>query len=132
MEKAKNAIKWIDTLATTKLKQGKEQLGNEKSGFCCLGLGCHELDIPYDYDDGTNSDFMSSVGLKDKFGSFYNEDGLYTHLKVGTKVGDSLVCVNDFGARFKSIAKFLKKKPEYVFEEKVAIKIKKHYETEIT
>ena len=45
--KANNAMKWIDYLKTTGRKQGRDQLGDSKKGFCCLGIGCKVLGIGY-------------------------------------------------------------------------------------
>lgn len=34
------AEKWIETLETTELKQGKYKLGDPVNGYCCLGILC--------------------------------------------------------------------------------------------
>jgi hypothetical protein len=119
-EQIKDAIIWIDGLATTKEKQGKGKLGNQEEGFCCIGFGCFILGIDYDSDDINSSTFAKSVGLRVCTGQlhgmrYYNNSHL-TDINDHTNAG------------FKRIAKFLKKYPESVFVEEVAEGIKEHYQ----
>lgn len=69
-----NAIYWIETLQTTQLPQGVGKLGHAQVGFCCLGLGCHILDIAYNMtEDTTSRAFADSVGLIDTEGSAFQQ-----------------------------------------------------------
>lgn len=56
--------KWLQALETTTAKQGTKRLGDAARGFCCLGIGCEVLDIPYDPDEGMSMVFQKRVGLR--------------------------------------------------------------------
>ena len=115
-DKLKNAIIWIDKLFSTDLLQASGQLGDKESGFCCLGLGCHILNIPYDIDKESNVEFMESVGLLNPVGESKNNDL------------ESLVALNDdFFYSFKQIADHLTANPEEYFESEVAEKISNNF-----
>lgn len=55
--------KWLRALETTYERQGRYRMGNAESGFCCLGLGCHVLGVPYDPHNKSSSAFQARVGL---------------------------------------------------------------------
>jgi len=112
--KSDNAIKWLEELKTTELKQAKYELGNEEFGFCCLGLGCKVLDIPYCESFAGNNELDEAVG-------FLNHSG-----RGGTKI--SPVDMNDDeGFDFKQIADQLIKYAETYFKPEVADKVKAHF-----
>ena len=121
--KVANAIKWIDGLLVTRYKQGKNMLGNKEIGFCCLGYGCHILDIDYSYAMGFNSDFAENVGLN-------HEEGLFLPSEPS---GRGVPCssiggLNDqAGWTFNQIAKFMISRDFSMFEDNVAGKLVEHY-----
>jgi hypothetical protein len=125
-EQAKNAIQWIDTLPNYKqAPKGKRgRLGNPEIGFCCLGAGCFELGIEYDWGDGISFDFQHEVGLFDDCGIFKVTNKYFYGKAVLTAINDHT------HAGFKRIAKLLKTKPHWMFEPEVAELIKEHYEGE--
>lgn len=59
---------WLQALETTNAKQGVTQLGDAKHGFCCLGIGCDVLGIPYHAMQGTSPVFAQRVGLRTESG----------------------------------------------------------------
>jgi len=113
----KNAIKWINKLLKTRFKQGRGKLGNKKDGFCCLGLGCHILDIDYDLHDGCSVEFSESVGLLDKEGyPSYNDD-----LECLINLND------DCNSSFRDIGKILIENPFNYFNTKVAEEVNNYF-----
>ena len=122
-DKVANAIKWIDGLLVTTVKQGKTQLGNKETGFCCLGYGCHILDVDYADYGGFNSDFTERVGLEYDNSNFYPE--VHIH---GADICESLAMLNDrAGWSFNQIAKFMISRDFSMFEDKVAAQLVEHY-----
>lgn len=118
-QKVKNAITWIDGLKNTRLRQGKGELGDSKTGYCCLGYGCKRLKIPYDSLDEISEEFQFNVGLKDEEGLFTGESISYFN---------SLVDLNDVAKwSFRKISTFLKKRAKDVFIPEVAEGLIKHY-----
>lgn len=60
-ENIKNIKIWRDDLRTTTARQGIGKLGDEETGFCCLGRACVAMGMPYDpYADSPDS----NVSLK--------------------------------------------------------------------
>lgn len=124
-EQIANAVYWID-----KLPEGKQApidfrgyLGNETKGFCCLGFGCHVLNVPYDYGAGISHKFQQAVGLITQSGSF--TEGAEPFYKEY-----ALSVINDHtNAGFKRISQLMRKHPEYMFTTAVAAGIRKHYES---
>tara|TARA_R110000823_G_scaffold211887_1_gene342104 strand:+ start:38 stop:649 length:612 start_codon:yes stop_codon:yes gene_type:complete len=121
--KASNAIKWVDGLLKTRVKQGTGSLGHPVAGFCCLGYGCSLLSIDYLPSDGTSYDFSKSVGLMDISGGFMEEI-----VWDGDISASSLVNLNDdLKYSFNKISKFIKGNIEELFEDDVAKILKAHY-----
>jgi len=120
--KIDNAVKWIEALPSAKQptkKIDRGRLGDETRGFCCLGVGCHVLDLSYDSNDGFSNAFVDAVGLLHEEGKIIN----HSFYKKNT-----LAEVNDeTNAGFKRIATFIKTKPQTVFTKEVAEGIKEHY-----
>jgi len=137
--KAENAIAWAMFLYKTDYKQNiNGELGDLKSGFCCLGVGCHIFNVRYKKDDGTSTTFKSKVGLLEDIGGFHDPSDLsLSELAVPDKfrmriygTADyyiSLADANDRGASFKEIAEWISKRPETLFHPKVATYIKDYF-----
>jgi hypothetical protein len=128
-EQIQNAIKWIDELLTTQTKQGKGKLGNAETGFCCLGLGCSILDVPYQSEDSFDDGLTIKVGLHDAEGGFFDERGDLLYLPFGTDSWSSLANANDSEVSFRDIGKTMRDKPTTVFEQDVASGIIAHYKS---
>ena len=113
-----NAIKWIEALLSGKYKQGKERLGDEEIGFCCLGLGCKVVGKEFHSLDEWDDNFHMHVGfmyanasLREPFYGKFN-----------------LALINDrTSAGFKRIGKMLIKRADDQFIPEVAEAIKKHF-----
>lgn len=124
-QKAKNAIKWARTLIAGTYKPGKSRLGDAKTGYCCLGVGCLVTKTPFDPDYGDiPTDAKRKLGLKCNMGSFfydeYEQEGSPEFYGV-----NSLHEINDFTkAGHKRIGKLLLSHPEWMFEPEVTTKIK--------
>ena len=115
-QRIQNAIKWIDKLRTTRMKQGKHRLGDSKNGRCCLGVGCEALGVKYSPDSSDSEELKMSVGLLSKIGRTVDE------------TESPLVVLNDVrGFSFKEIAQVLIANPELRFTPAVAKGIKRHY-----
>jgi hypothetical protein len=117
-EQKENAVKWIEALLHGEHKQGKSKLGNKKIGFCCWGLGCYIVDLPYRSYEGWNDFFYKHVGFNSQYGiispSFYNET--------------SLARINDnTDAGFKRIGKYLIKHAKTNFNKEVAEHITNYF-----
>ena len=122
-DKVANAIKWIDGLLVTRYKQGTGQLGGKMTGFCCLGYGCHILDIDYPTHHSYSEDFAESVGLEHRNSSFSPAAQV-----DGDSFCRSLADLNDTGkVSFNKIAKFMISRDFSMFEDKVAAKLVEHY-----
>lgn len=129
-QRAANAIKWIDTLATTRRKQGKERLGDAQTGYCCLGVACKVLKVPYDSDEGTSEPLVNVVGLNDDSGSYVFKDGEkapYQEAHGDVNI-ENLVGLNDgHNFTFKQIAERLRTKARRYFKGSVGSIVAKHY-----
>lgn len=122
LKKTKRAIKWIDTLETTDLLQGKEALGDAEEGYCCLGIGCKVLGIPYLPSAQHSFELVDKVGLRDLHGDFKEA------LVINGFEWESLAEVNDMTAtNFEGIAKIIKNNPRNVFRKKVARQLEEYY-----
>lgn len=147
-EMANNAIIWINRLATTSVKQGKSELGNSQTGYCCLGYGCMISKISYQYDDGFNSDFAHKVGLLEEEGTFYEEiqkgfsleywqervvrglcyDRTTEADSIKINTFNNLAEFNDSGKySFRKISTIMKKYPRNIFIPPVAEIIEQHF-----
>ena len=127
-QRAENAIKWIETLLKTRMKQGKGELGNSKRGYCCLGVGCKVLGVNYDPDEASDKDFSESVGLWDEEGRAYDseQDKPISAWVLGH---EALTALNDdVQFTFNQIAKRLISQTDEYFKPEVAKLIKKHFE----
>ena len=119
-EQSKKAIIWIEELEHGDRKQGRRQLGDAETGFCCLGVGCDLFGIARHPEDPDSLEFGMTVGLALAIGQF--KEGKTFFGKA------SLANVNDLtNIGFKGIAKILREHPEEVFIREVAQKIKEHY-----
>lgn len=127
LKRAKRAIKWIDSLSTTKLKQGRDKLGSVKSGFCCLGLGCELLKISYNDDEANSDIFAKKIGL-------FDEDGLSSSIMIwkgGSRMIKiaSLILANDnYKLTFEEISHLIKDNLKLLFKPKVATILVEHYD----
>lgn len=74
---------WLQALETTTAKQGTGRLGSSSDGFCCLGLGCSVLDVPYYSGAPRSETFARRVGLRTA-----NGEALFD-------ASESLVSLND-------------------------------------
>lgn len=118
-QKLKNIVVWVDALESGQYKQGKEQLGDAKSGFCCLGVGCNVLGIEYNPHSEISKVLAEKTGLAHEYGKFTT--GEYFGL-------DRLTTINDeTNAGFKRIAKLIKNHPDWLFIPEVAELVKEHY-----
>jgi len=115
-----NAIKWIKELLTTNQEQGGRSLGNKTKGFCCLGLGCHILEINYSPNRGSSEEFQKKVGLLSPYGEFRNVFDVFDDR--------SLINLNDRKKyTFKQIGEELIKDPENYFERDIAKEITNYF-----
>jgi hypothetical protein len=120
-EQAKNAVLWINRLATTRVKQGVEELGDSESGYCCLGYGCKILNVPYNPSNVDSDNLADKIGLISSMGEFdtplkydsINEASMLTELNDEAKYS------------FRRISTVIKSRVGEIFEPKVAILIKK-------
>jgi hypothetical protein len=112
-----SAINWIEKLATAEkdgIKQGRDRLGNQSLGFCCIGYGCHVGEISYHPRDKSSGAFQRSVGL-------LNINGM-------PLIGPSCVSMNDTKKwGFSDISAALQKDPSEYFIPSVAKSIKEHF-----
>lgn len=120
---AEKAILWIDRLATTRVNQGREELGDADSGYCCLGYGCKILGVDFRKEDADSNEFTQMIGLRTNSGHF--------NTNFSTKNGDTadnLVDLNDnLHLSFRRISTLIKSRISELFTPDVAKKINKHY-----
>ncbi len=119
LEKAANAIAWIEVLINHSdgVPQGKNKLGDMKNGFCCLGLGCFSLEIPYSENDASSYELKTSVGLAHGIGEAV----------FGSKL-DALYELNDsFNKTFPEIGTIMRDNAAAYFEPRVAAIISQMY-----
>lgn len=105
-----NACEWIETLAANEFKQNQGQLGDESTGFCCLGVANFMFNFGGDYSD-TN---LTPSGF-DALGITY----------AGASLAISLN--DDYSYSFPEIARELISKPCNFFPPAVAQGIKEHF-----
>jgi hypothetical protein len=123
--RASKAIIWIDKLAKTRVKQGKEQLGDSKLGYCCLGYGCKVLKIDYCFNAGLSKSLMLDIGLIDEAGAF---EARAITIKGCIMRVNSLTDLNDSAElSFRRISTFIKKNLGELFIPSVALILMKHY-----
>jgi len=70
-EQKKNAITWLDGLLSGSYKQTSEILGTAEQGFCCWGLGCYLINVPYIPNEGWNDNLYEYIGFNSKVGDIY-------------------------------------------------------------
>lgn len=133
MSKINNAIEWIDELLDTDYTQLKGQLGCGVTGFCCLGVANHSLDLN-EKDEELLINTYKQLGLKENDGTFYNEKGYPVELDASLLereeqgLYNSLAELNDSGKfSFKEIGELIRDYPEYIFIKTIADKVKQHY-----
>ena len=110
-KRAKNLLNWVEALESEKFKQGVGQLRDDDK-YCCLGVACNVLKIKavepddgyneYTYDgeeDSLPEKAVSRMGLLTVNGDI-EVDELHD--------GHNLANLNDGGATFKQIAKFIR------------------------
>ena len=124
-DKVANAIKWIDGLLVTTVKQGECELGNKETGFCCLGYGCYVLNINCPASQAYSASFARKVGLEHRAALFSPPE------RIGGLGYNSLVELNDSsGMNFSQIAKFMISRDFSMFEDDVAAGLVEHYKKE--
>tara|TARA_R110000796_G_scaffold168417_2_gene285372 strand:- start:4132 stop:4545 length:414 start_codon:yes stop_codon:yes gene_type:complete len=120
---AEKAILWIDRLATTRVNQGREELGDADSGYCCLGYGCKIHGIEFNSQDPDSEIFTNTIGLRTNSGHF--------DTKFINQYGDTADCLVDLNDNiqlsFRRISTVIKSRISELFEPEVARKINKHY-----
>lgn len=120
---AEKAILWIDRLATTRVNQGREKLGDADSGYCCLGYGCKIHGVEFDDEDPCSETFANMIGLRTSSGHFYT--------RFSNKYGDTADCLVDLNdsleLSFRRISTVMKSRIGELFTSEVAEKINKHY-----
>lgn len=120
---AQAALNWIEFMSLPEseqpYKQGKHQLGDVKTGFCCLGLECRIAERDFNW-DGTHHVEKVGVGLLSDYGSF--DSNASKEEKVWSSIGNkSLASLNDIKElSFQQIAAELKRDPHGYFEKEVA------------
>jgi hypothetical protein len=119
---ANNAIKWIDGLSTTTVRQGFEKLGDAEVGFCCLGYGCVLMGVDYQPDDEFSEEFADRVGLRESDGTAYDAGDIMMLDEYY-----SLAEMNDGGRSFKEISDEIKNNLMYLFHPPVAERLREHY-----
>ena len=121
-----NAITWIDELSETTLSQGRGRLGDEEYGFCCLGVGCHVLNIKENPYEPFSRKLKYKIGLRTPNGMFKKFE--YINDKKQIDFVDNLGDVNDIlKYSFSEISEFIKTRLDEIFISSVAIELKKHY-----
>ncbi|MDC7249160.1 MAG: hypothetical protein PQJ49_04500 [Sphaerochaetaceae bacterium] len=128
-QRVENAIRWIDGLKKTRVKQGQGELGDSKSGYCCLGYGCMRNKVPYDPREEYSNEFQKSVGLKTYAGEFSDVYTLGGIDDWGDPIeADSLAELNDdHKLSFKEISGIIISQADLLFIGEVAKGIKRHY-----
>ena len=58
-----DCLLWFDELNTTTLKQGRQHLGDEEIGFCCMGIGARMFNICFSSGAGYSVVFQKHLGL---------------------------------------------------------------------
>ena len=132
LEQIENSIRWIAALISNKHKQRKEMLGDEKSGFCCLGLACHINKFDYEPEfQWLSTKNTESLGLANQFGeatTIVTDEGVglgeiipLTPEPNGYNLYDDLGDLNDRSdLSFPEIAEVIIENAEYLFIPEVA------------
>lgn len=124
-QQAENAIRWIKALLSGRYKQGTKELG-DKNGYCCWGLGCQLMKIPFDKDDVWSDTLYTYIGFKNKDGAVTPE--LKNTPEYTRTTLDRLNDNEDF--TFKEIASFLITNATKNFVPGVAKEIRRWYNAE--
>jgi hypothetical protein len=123
--KAEKAIKWIDTLKTTQVKQGTDMLGDSSRGYCCLGLGCKISGVSFYKTDTESEEFRNVIGMKESNGSF--DTSFFS--KEGGPSRITLIDLNDSAnLSFRRISTQIKSRIGEIFNKDVAEIITNHYQ----
>lgn len=110
-------LKWIEALESGEYKQGKKQLGDAKTGFCCLGVGCMVLGTAYQPEHDNSGDFADLVGLHTADADIFKIDKEGDYVPAYFYDESSLMIANDdTTAGFKRIGRFIRNNPEKVFK----------------
>lgn len=115
--KIQNAINWLEALLIGKYPQGKNNLGDDKIGYCCWGLGCKIVGLEYEPLDGWNLTLHEKIGFTSSTGD------LVSSLKGFNMLHDA----NDNGVSFEDIARHLVLHADEQFEPEVAVAVKEHF-----
>jgi hypothetical protein len=98
------ADKWVADLRSGP-KQGKNALGDDEKGYCCLGRLCVVLNMDFmPVSAFLSEEHMIAAGMSSTMGNFGSPFDLYQ---------DHLASVNDSGLTFDQIADLI----EYFWEE---------------
>ena len=105
--KKEHAKAWLKNLRSGKFKQGREQLGSAKTGYCCLGL--LEKTVSGKVESGATSYYSSQTWLRLKgvrYRTAFNADDLDPQICNYANQGRTQASVanDDFGLSFKEIA----------------------------
>lgn len=110
--------KWVKALESGQYQQGMEYL-NMEGNYCCLGVLCEITNIPKSQDgvftnySGSNCILTSTVqkklDIKSDIGNFHGEEVKWPRgMKKFKTDASCLAELNDHGATFKQIAKFIR------------------------
>lgn len=70
-----NNLKWLQALKSGDYNQGYGRLFTPNLGFCCLGVACEELGLPYNEEDGGLPECTrKALGLLDRYGTGRTHD----------------------------------------------------------
>lgn len=120
-----NVIKWLDGLLTGSYRQGFEALGSLKYGFCCWGLGCHLMGIPFLPDLDWDDTLYEYIGFNSQKGDI-NPPIICKDSHIQN---NNLAELNDnFKMSFPEIASYLIKYSNYNFLPEISIHIDQYYE----
>ncbi len=100
------ATRWVKALRSGKYVQGQGRLmtvGEDRNRYCCLGVLCEVVDVPYNYNEGgLPSPARDVAGMHSNIGSWDCEGGIRSKYA-------NLAEMNDSGQSFKRIANFIER-----------------------
>ena len=115
-----NVIKWLDALLSGKYKQTINRLGSFERGYCCWGLGCDIINIPFDPEEGWNYLLYEYIGFNNKYGLI--------EPNVNSIDNKGLDYLNDYlKLNFKEIAAYLIEYSNYNFSPEISVHIDEYY-----
>lgn len=125
IQRRANVRRWVRALRSGKYKKGKGQLridcGSGGYLYCCLGVACEALGVPYfGTDKGLPYRAREMLGIKSPYGNYLASRKRKTHIRgVSTGIG-SLTEDNDRRCKsFEQIADIIESRPKDLFEEGV-------------